>query len=419
MTEGIPQTNLLKRQKRSLASKEHQFVFVFNSGFEKEVRKQLEEILRTPRQKLSSGAKVEEHPLGVTIRGLSFAWSYEFLKRATFVSEVYWICVEKASARSYSQVAKWFESKTFSTFLGLAENQALSTKLVVKVSDPSSAFYHKNKTRNLIAEHLEQLNFHLLPHEDKGTAAEQKFLFLFSAKNLDILVSLTGTPGYMRGYPKTEKSVAPLREDICHYLLSHCITSAHKKILLVPFFGSGSLAWAYLESLGYAEFSSADIWMKRQPFYSQPSFDYVASKSLNPSGELEAVYGCDILPCSIPKRLQGNEINVKQEDFHAWACNVPEILREVRPEEVVVLLNPPYGKRLGEKDEIGRLYKAITSFLNSIVSEKWKVSGFALGLDSYVNAAFAADLDSKAYKSFTKKVFIGGLPVQSFYFRSR
>lgn len=225
-------------------------------------------------------------------------------------------------------------------------------------------------------------------------------------EEVSLLLDISGFPLYQRGY-RTEKFEAPLKENLAAGLIA--LTGWDKKSPLVDFMcGSGSFLteglmmasqlsphhlkkktrhWAFLKHLWFTENSHfKDSWEKE--VQTAPSF-------IKPP----LVYGSD----QSPQALNIVKMHLKNLELSEYASICQESALKALPpcqEKGLAIINPPYGERIGSKENLALLYKELGDHLKKNWTG-WKVFMIIGDLDLVKRVGL------KAHKKHI--VFNGGL----------
>ncbi len=245
-----------------------------------------------------------------------------------------------------------------------------------------------------------------------------------------ILLDLSGLPLHKRGY-RTDGGVAPLRETTAAVLLQETMWR-RKTPLHDPFCGSGTIA---IEATLYA-FNVAPGLGRRFALENLPIFNAERAE------EIRAQEAANIRT-DVEVRITGSDIDAraveraKQNAEHACVMagralkSIGISKHIIRPDfvqadfadlsapydEGLLLCNPPYGERIGEKEEVAELYKNMASlrsdfkgwdigvitssdtFQNDFGHNANKIKNFKAGnLDTYFYVYSSREAEPKAQK---------------------
>lgn len=239
-------------------------------------------------------------------------------------------------------------------------------------------------------------------------------------------LDLGGGPLHIRGYRK-EQGAAPLRETTAAALLWFCNwrwpQSNESTAFFDPTCGSGTLVIeAALSRLGgdpglFRETSMEDFF----PFFPKKAWsEFKEARRKNFHAKLEEERGKPnrFLGSDRDKNLikvarrnaerAGLEQIVQFKDYEvSQLANNREFAEFINRTEGLVLCNPPYGERIGEKKEIRRLFEEFGELTNSV----WKAWDFAL-LCGDKEDGFALGLR----RPKSRRVYNGPLACELLYF---
>ena len=229
-------------------------------------------------------------------------------------------------------------------------------------------------------------------------------------ERLRILVSLAGPPLYQRGYKKNLSATAPLPEHLAsaciRWTLSGIIPETKVSQIWIPFAGSGTFAFETIMSLlklGPGSFSRKFAF-ESFPVTSQATIQHFRKK-IAPSHSIE----------HLPKILL-NEINAEamkdlKENIESFPvplqCQFQEgdFFEASPPSQhesgsLLVLLNPPFGARLGKQSDISYLYGRLAKKLKSdLESFKGRVIGSCICPSENTWKTFIQNLGGKGVET--------------------
>jgi putative N6-adenine-specific DNA methylase len=181
----------------------------------------------------------------------------------------------------------------------------------------------------------------------------------------DVSLDMSGVPLYKRGI-KTRVAEAPLRENLAFAILDAAGFTA-EDLLVDPMCGSGTFALegAMIQAHippGFFRRFACEVW----PAFSPAAFAHarsMAAKRFRPAGP---VFASDIEPAAVAAtaaNLAGHAflspVQVNQEDFFDL---VPDRLSRKKG---VLVLNPPYGRRLEKSLDTKGFYREIARKLQT------------------------------------------------------
>lgn len=224
-----------------------------------------------------------------------------------------------------------------------------------------------------------------------------------------VLLDLSGDPLHKRGY-RTEGGGAPLRETLaCAMLQQMCWR--RKTPLHDPFCGSGTIAseaalYAYNVAPGFGRhFAIEDLPI----FNQQRAVETKKSEAAKIRPDAVArITGTDIDPVAIERargnveracvtagralQLIGSDDRVQRPDF-----DVADFYDLEAPYETgLIVTNPPYGERLGDKEQAEQLYQQLPALFNAFPG--WEM-GFITANENFETLVGKKATASKELKS--------------------
>ena len=259
------------------------------------------------------------------------------------------------------------------------------TRVSFSISTGRSRLWHKGRlqqeTEKAVHNRLAAYGREITFHRSAGVtnAVEQVIFIRLDQNHCQVSLDSSGELLYQRGYGKYNEK-APLRETLACCILRAASIDRYQ-ILLDPFCGSGTFS---LEA-GFI-FSGRPCNLHRDfAFQNWPSFRPVAYqhlkeqlalefKSRAPAG-INRIYCSDISEKAVKTTSRNltvtsleSLIEVRQADFFQSR------LRAGDPGSVLLVLNPPYGTRLGRPADIIGLYRR----LGEKIRRDFKGCGYAI-----------------------------------------
>lgn len=201
---------------------------------------------------------------------------------------------------------------------------------------------------------------------DSGPGLNHTVLFLFWRNtNCRIFIDASGESLSRRGY-RTESHTAPLQETLAASIVKATQWQPHQHFIN-PMCGSGTLAIeAAMAGLNRPAGSlRPNFGLKHIKGFANQSWGELRSK-LNQQRKKE-ISGKIVATDHDPYAIEAAKKNAKTAgvdhliDFEV--CDFRET--PLPPGNGVVVLNPPYGERLGDKEELGPLYSDIGDFFKN------------------------------------------------------
>ena len=245
-----------------------------------------------------------------------------------------------------------------------------------------------------------------------------------------VLLDLSGLPLHKRGY-RTDGGVAPLRETTAAVLLQETMWR-RKTPLHDPFCGSGTIAIeATLYAFNVAPGLGRRFALENLPIYNAARAEEIrAQEAANIRTDVEVrITGSDIDARAIERAKQNAEHACVMAGRALKSIGISKHI--IRPDfvqadfadlsapydEGLLLCNPPYGERIGEKEEVAELYKNMASlrsdfkgwdigvitssetFQNDFGHNANKIKNFKAGnLDTYFYVYSSREAEPKAQK---------------------
>ena len=245
-----------------------------------------------------------------------------------------------------------------------------------------------------------------------------------------ILLDLSGLPLHKRGY-RTDGGVAPLRETTAAVLLQEMMWR-RKTPLHDPFCGSGTIAIeATLYTFNVAPGLGRRFALENLPIYNAARAEEIrAQEAANIRTDVEVrITGSDIDARAVERAKQNAEHACVMAGRALKSIGISKHI--IRPDfvqadfadlsapydEGLLLCNPPYGERIGEKEEVAELYKNMASlrsdfkgwdigvitssdtFQNDFGHNANKIKNFKAGnLDTYFYIYSSREAEPKAQK---------------------
>ena len=245
-----------------------------------------------------------------------------------------------------------------------------------------------------------------------------------------ILLDLSGLPLHKRGY-RTDGGATPLRETTAAVLLQEMMWR-RKTPLHDPFCGSGTIAIeATLYAFNVAPGLGRRFALENLPIYNAARAEEIrAQEAANIRTDVEVrITGSDIDARAVERAKQNAEHACVMAGRALKSIGISKHI--IRPDfvqadfadlsapydEGLLLCNPPYGERIGEKEEVAELYKNMASlrsdfkgwdigvitssdtFQNDFGHNANKIKNFKAGnLDTYFYIYSSREAEPKAQK---------------------
>lgn len=316
-------------------------------------------------------------------------------------------------------------------------NQQMSLK--IKVNSIASNAFHENSLKQIIGEVLNPYVKEIVSGEDTD---ETTTLYVELYKNkLTLSISLAGQPLYKKGYRGQLSLSAPLREDLAASCIKRWLQlktefypQLSTDILFIPFSGTGTFAFEYLQILWqfFPAHSSRTYALEKMPLFKKENFFALIKHAKEISAaEIRKPTSLKVI-CIDQSKEANNALNDNLAHFKQSMDNtifpdftiMEENFFNLNPKDfagnLFIPLNPPYGIRLNNETSTISFYKKIAlklnEFINLACQNNTKVSGFILCPTEETWSTIMHHLKSAATKTyhFTQ----GGLDIRACYFFS-
>lgn len=412
--------NLEKRIKRQVHGKLHRFTAVVPLGFEATLVQELRQIgvaakddsFETADGKVSFEAKLTEAWKAVAHSRIA---NRMLMDIASFKAENFRELEKKAAEIPWEL---YLDERTLASSLQTKDERnnpsiselVTSNSLHIHVTCKHSRLYHSDAVAERIQSALTQS---LIPQSEatsKGearprTPSSQNLFVTLIDDRCTVSLDLAGEELYKRGHQRFVND-APLKETIAASMLFEAIlcskgearahtskpdTSGELITLIDPMAGSGtfSLEAAYMAS-GLIPGKCRDFALKHQPAFKEATWNYLtrviqsgeAAKDpvQNHDSSIIKILTSDIsdkaieiirhnVECSPLAKIEPAPIDPQQKDFFSYT---PEEISNIghdtsngsRNAKVIIVLNPPYGKRLDA--DAPKLYARIGKKLSEL-----------------------------------------------------
>jgi 23S rRNA G2445 N2-methylase RlmL len=431
MTE---QTNLEKKIKRHIYGKPQSVLIVFPAGLANAAQYEARFILDNLwfQNKFPSTLSISKNAL--RIDKIHMFAVMELMLRGQCFTDIRLIISEGKTVNMPA-----FKNKCDDISWDLYFDRAMEVK--IKVDAGASPSLHEGAMKDILTDCLNGKVKRMVAGEEGDEAATlyvdaYQYQFVMS-------LSLAGAPLYKRGYRSILSDSAPLREDIAASCLQKALQFSLKNnpefsvdALLIPFSGTGTFLFEY--------------WMKRfqvtpgllnrnyaiqaMPLFRSEHFKYLLKKAhehcMIEQLKIADDYCMDTSEeanAALLKNIQNFKAVVEGHHL-TWPCeddatvihqddlltmDITTAFKELSG-NIFMPLNPPYGIRLGKKNDTVTFYKQIAHQIKKL-AEKVKesdahVSGFILCPDEDSWSAFCKTLNK--VKLETYHMTQGGLDIR-------
>lgn len=333
------------------------------------------------------------------LHNVSFRQLYELGFRLQTIRDLYWQ-VADATVKSISELKKFLERIHWDWILPSEQRYQCQ----VEVRSYASRLYHESSLRQIICEHLQAQGFAASSQLD-GQVTALRLRFHWKDNRLFFLLALTDRPHYQRGLRRSFQVKAPLAEHFAAALIHWYAAGLQQRQMAipsqiyVPFAGSGTLGWEYL--VWYYRLPPSllqENWISEHwPCAPQATISYLrqhlqldaerrasadlrlrfCEKNKQQVDELQQnlkTYGSAMQSSARWQAVwQASDIGVFAGDFFA-----DELATWLQQRSLAVLVNPPYGLRLGDEANSSQLYARLGERLKSWASQGISLSGVIL-----------------------------------------
>jgi 23S rRNA G2445 N2-methylase RlmL len=402
-----------RRLKKTILGTPHAAVVHVPRGFVDVAAAELEALLATrlfPDKEPPTQTRAAH---GLEIGGIAFRELAALGLRATTAREILWTLAGKRDVTSKAKLAKAFEAAPLD--LVLPEGAAVGLRVV----STASRLYHETMIKELLGEALATRGFAV-------TRDEPAFLVDARLQNdrLTVALSLDAVPLHRRGYKVALKGTASIKEDLAAACLRVALGGTalpSVRRIFVPFAGSGTLGFEALLAAGVpGALFKAPTSLERSPAMPAATASFTRRKLVERWRDAAPAYPPIRFVESDAAQVEALRTNTAHFNAALTAAGASPVAFEIEhgdafaapwPDDALILLNPPYGDRLGEGTSGKALYRAIGERLGRLAN----VRGLALA----PTEGIAADLASTpSYATATRKISHGGRPTWLVTFQS-
>ncbi len=343
--------NLEKRIKRQVHGKLHRFTAVVPLGFEATLVKELRQIgiiaendaFETVDGKVSFSAKITDAWKAVAHSRIANRVLMDF---ASFKAE------------SFRELEKKADEIPWELYL------PQDAPLQIHVTCKHSKLYHSDAVAERFYDVIKGGSLPLVRTASLSTPSAgtprntpQHLYITLLNDRCTVSLDLAGEELYKRGHQRYVND-APLKETIAAAMLFEAFEQVQSPITLIdPMAGSGtfSLEAAYMAN-GLIPGKCRDFALKHQPAFKEASWNYLVNSEFGvQNSELRTIITSDIseravkiirhnVECSPLAKIEPTPIAPQQKDFFGYTSE--EIAKLRGESQTVIVLNPPYGKRL-------------------------------------------------------------------------
>ncbi len=307
-------------------------------------------------------------------------------------------------------------------------NKNMSVKITLH-STASHAF-HESGLKLILSDVLKNYVSEVVAGENTHETT-RVYAILYKNK-LTMSISLAGEGLYKRGYREELSASAPLREDIAACCIRKALSFVNQgdeafvpDKIFIPFSGTGTFAFELMQLYYHISpvLFARKYAVEKMPLFKQESFNYLLKKArsagvFNKKITIECIDKSEQANASCLVNLKNVERCVMQNEFNVTVKHDDFLKIDVETMaesgNMFILLNPPYGIRLGARSSTVVLYKEIAKKINALsrVAKKTRkqMLGFVLCPDEETWSVFSRQLTDA--KTETYHFIQGGLDVR-------
>jgi putative N6-adenine-specific DNA methylase len=362
--DEIKDKGLRRRIKQHVLAKEHDFFAVVHPGFEKRAAEELE----------SLGS---ENILDITEGGILFRAGLEtcfILNLRSRTVSRFLMRLTEFSAENFRRLRK--KTEEFPWELYLSDSAAIGFSTHCR----GSRLYHTGRIEEElmagIRKRLSGYDIKISAPASRDEPGSEKVFIRFTDNICTLSLDTSGELLYRRGH-KTRISEAPIRETLAALILLEAkIKNYH--LVIDPLCGSGTFS---LEAAGILTGKNPsperDFAFMNWPSFKKASFEYtkktLAAGEEKEGSEQKIVLASDIREENIHMTQQNlksagllDRVKLQKLDFLKEHLEIPPDTPSL------IVINPPYGKRLPGSDE--KFYRK----LGRVITNNYPDSGFAI-----------------------------------------
>ena len=397
MQDSHDSSAFAKRVKKHVIGKRHRFVAVSPLGFEDTLVWELSKILDA-----SQGSE-SEAPHAIADGKVEFtakiteAWKVVAYSR---IANRVLMEIGSFKAENFGQLEKHTAEIPWELFL---ENRCSGLKL--HATCKHSRLYHSDAVEERVQRILEEkfaIETGDAPKDGQSQATPQHLYINFLDDRCSLWLDLAGEELYKRGHDRFVAE-APLKETIAAAMILEAIRQnqgAPIVTIIDPMAGSGtfSLETAYMAN-GLIPGKCRDFALKHQPAFKEATWNYIVGEKQETTVDRECTTddkcadGASQMSLHKPISIVTSDISERaieiiQHNVHNSPLPEGSIIPKKRdffsykaeefPDTALILLNPPYGKRLDV--DAPALYAKIGQFLQGKIFENEQKSNIQVAI---------------------------------------
>jgi 23S rRNA (guanine2445-N2)-methyltransferase / 23S rRNA (guanine2069-N7)-methyltransferase len=292
-------------------------------------------------------------------------------------------------------------------------NATLAVHFVTSNSDITHTLFGAQKVKDAIVDQLRDKHG---VRPDVSREEPDVRVYVYLQRNVAaISIDLSGESLHKRGY-RLSTVTAPLKENLAAAVLKRCAwdtIAAANGTLMDPMCGSGTLLieGAYMAAdiaPGIArEYFGFLGWKQHQPTVWRKVLDEALARREVGLKTLPAIIGYDIDAEAVKSAFENIERAGLVGKIHVEKRDLADFAPQEKLIPGLVAVNPPYGERLGELEEVKPLYTLLGERLK-LAFAGWKAGVFTSNPD------LGKQMGLRAKKSYA--LFNGALPAQLLLF---
>lgn len=245
----------------------------------------------------------------------------------------------------------------------------------------------------------------------------------FDGKRLFTYISLSGRGLFVRGFKKSKYALAPVREDYAACLIDAGLKALQYNITsyVIPFSGSGTFAYELQMHLnGFIHPGWRDWFLSKTIMNVNKSLNHHEC-SIKLPREGVKIFNFDIDPRAIKISMENQkslESFIGERHLVDWRRADVYSMEDIDlVENIFLLLNPPWGERIGDENHrIITYMKIIDWIVNLKIRSSSAINGFLLCPDENVWSLAVRRLDKVSHSHHTIHYNQGGIHVRALYF---
>ena len=295
----------------------------------------------------------------------------------------------------------------------LAPNATLAVHFVTVNSAINHTLFGAQKVKDAIVDQLRDKHG-IRPDVDRDEPDVSVYIYL-QRDIATISIDLSGDSLHKRGY-RLSSVTAPLKENLAAAILKRCQWDSIAKTggaLMDPMCGSGTL-------LIEGAYMAADIapglmreyfgflgWKQHQPKVWRVLLDEAAARREAGLNKLPPIIGYDSDPEAIKSAFENIDRAELRGKIHVEKRELSEFVPKANVTTGLVVVNPPYGERLGELETVKPLYTTLGDRLKAAFTG-WRAGVFTSNPD------LGKQMGLRSKKQYA--LFNGAIPAQLLLF---